>query len=350
MKLIMGAAGLWAGFAASLAVAQDGGQAAITTGASYSSQRGSLAFIALDGKDILGSGIDLHFSYEAGSSDTSAELAIQKTWQLGGTPLGSDSFVALRLGGSKSDIEAQQFALDQRSVDLTFGAALGQSATYAVSLFHLRDKLEATGPLVSPLIAADSGKTTATGLSFGVSYSTFDREQLPSSGFRLGGNIASAFAGDREWVSVAVDAGAAYPIGPAVLAIRAEAGVIEGRNGQNVGILDRAFLGGDAPRGFAFAGIGPRDVTAGGVDSALGGNSYLSASVEVRTPTPLDNVTLGAFVDAGSVWGLDVTAGGASGVIDDSRSLRTSAGVSVYWETRIGLIQVNLAKPLQKES
>ncbi|NJS37903.1 MAG: BamA/TamA family outer membrane protein [Rhodobacteraceae bacterium] len=115
-------------------------------------------------------------------------------------------------------------------------------------------------------------------------------------------------------------------------------------------MLDRAYLGGDMPRGFAFAGIGPRDVTAGGVDFALGGNRYVTASVEVRAPTRMENLTLGAFVDAGSVWELDVTAGGASGVIDDAYSLRSAAGLSAYWQTGIGLVQVNLATPLAQES
>ncbi|OZA07681.1 MAG: hypothetical protein B7Y02_13575, partial [Rhodobacterales bacterium 17-64-5] len=202
---------------------------------------------------------------------------------------------------------------------------------------------------VSPLIAADSGASTATGLAFDLAYSTYDNERLPQSGFRLAGTAAASFAGDRDWVSAAVDAGLAQPIGRATLALRAEAGMIEGQGSQNVSILDRAFLGGDMPRGFAFAGLGPRDV-AGDIDSALGGKRYLSASVEVRMPSGFDNVTLGAFVDAGSVWDLDVTAGGASGVIDDAYQLRSSAGLSVYWETGIGIVQVNLAAPLQSES
>ncbi|OYW54936.1 MAG: hypothetical protein B7Z10_12940 [Rhodobacterales bacterium 32-66-7] len=331
------------------ATAQEGGGAAISTGAGYSSQRGALAFIALDGRDIKGSGIDFRFAYETGDSDEVADLSLRKTWKLGDTGLGRNSFIAFSLGGEKTDIEAQQFALEQYSVDLTFGADLAPFTTYSVSLFHLSDDLEASGPDVSPLIAADSGASTATGLAFDLAYSTYDNERLPQSGFRLAGTAAASFAGDRDWVSAAVDAGLAQPIGRATLALRAEAGMIEGQGSQNVSILDRAFLGGDMPRGFAFAGLGPRDV-AGDIDSALGGKRYLSASVEVRMPSGLDNVTLGAFVDAGSVWDLDVTAGGASGVIDDAYHLRSSAGLSVYWETGIGIVQVNLAAPLQSES
>lgn len=333
-------------------MAQDGGggAASISTGAAYSSQRGAVAFVTLDGRDILGSGIDLRFSYEAGEDDEAAELRLRKVWQLGQTSLGADSFVALTLGGEKSDIKAQQFSLTQYALDLTFGADLSPAASYSVSLFHLDDELEASGADVSPLIIAESGKTTATGLAIDLAYSTYDREVLPQSGFKLGGMVAATFAGDRDWASAAVNAGLAQPLGKATLSLRAEAGVIEGRGGQAVSILDRAYLGGDMPRGFAFAGIGPRDVTAGGVDSALGGNRYVTASLEVRAPTRMETLTLGAFVDAGTVWDLDVTSGGASGEIDDSYRLRSSIGVSAYWQTGIGLLQVNLATPLESET
>ena len=93
--------------------AQDGGGASISTGAGYSSQRGALVFLALDGSDILGSGIDLHFAYELGEDDELAELRLRKTWDLGQTQFGGNSFFAVTLGGEKSDLESQQFALEQ---------------------------------------------------------------------------------------------------------------------------------------------------------------------------------------------------------------------------------------------
>lgn len=333
---------------ATAGTAQDGGPSEIATGASYSSDRGALAFIALDGRDIKGTGIDLHFSYEAGDSDLEARAFVAKTWQLGQTRLGDDSSISLRLGGKRSELEAQPFNLDSRLIELEFGAAAGASVRYGVTLFHMRDDLEATGTDVSPLIIVENGTTTATGLSFDLTYSTLEPGPLPQSGFRLGTKLASSLAGDREWFAATVNGAYARPMGPVVLAMRAEAGLIEGRNGKTVGILDRAFLGGDMPRGFAYGGIGPRDAVAGGVNAALGGNQYFGTSIEVRSPLPVKNVTIGAFFDAGSVWGLDVTTGGASGEIDDAFHLRTSAGFSIYWQTGIGMVQANIAKPIKK--
>ena len=122
------------------------------------------------------------------------DLSLRKTWQLGDTGLGRDSYVAFSLGGESTDIEAQQFALKQLSVDLTLGAKLAGSTTYSVSLFHLDDDLDASGLNVSPLIVAESGQTSATGVAVDLGYSTYDFDNLPQSGVRLAGTVAASFA------------------------------------------------------------------------------------------------------------------------------------------------------------
>ena len=124
--------------------------------------------------------------------------------------------------------------------------------------------------------------------------------------------------------------------GGQVLAFKGDAGTIDGRSGQDVTIIDRAFIGNPMPRGFAFGGIGPRDFVDGSVDTALGGNSYLTPFVQVRFNTPSPKVTVGVFADAG-------------GAVDDTYDLRTSVGFSVYWDTQIGVVQLNLANPVSKK-
>ena len=122
-------------------------------------------------------------------------------------------------------------------------------------------------------------------------------------------------------------------------------------------ITDRFVLGGDSFRGFARGGLGPRDMctgcgTAGGdVDDALGGNLYTVARLEASFPIGLPEeygITGGVFADAGSVWGLDDTAG-TGGTVDDSFHLRSSVGLSLFWQTPIGPLRFNWAHALQKE-
>ena len=71
-------------------------------------------------------------------------------------------------------------------------------------------------------------------------------------------------------------------------------------------MLDHFQMGPNLVRGFAPAGIGPRDLTLGGNQDPLGGTMFWGASVEAQTPfyfLPKDVGIKGAvFADAGSLW------------------------------------------------
>lgn len=333
------------------ALAQDGGSAVLTTGASYSSLHGGLAFVGLEADDLLGSGIDLNLGYRAGGDGSAFDARVTKTFALGNTALGERTFVRLVLDGQTTDWTSQSYSMAHYGANLTVGAQTESGLRYDAQLFWQSDSLGDLAASVSPLVDTDLDGSTAMGVGVGLDYSTFTSRGPLATGFDMYGSFLWATpAGDREWV--AAEIGAQYnlqlPYG-LVLAVQGDAGRIEGRGGDDVTIVDRAFIGNDAPRGFANSGIGPRDYVLGSVDTALGGNSYMTASLELRTPTANRAVTLGAFVDAGALWDLDVTAGGASGTIDDAFDLRSAAGVAVYWDTSIGLVQLNLAKPIQSQ-
>ena len=100
-------------------------------------------------------------------------------------------------------------------------------------------------------------------------------------------------------------------------------------------------------------GIGPRDLNSTNFD-ALGGNYFAVARLEADFPLPLPEeygISGGAFLDFGSVWGLDNTAGGLTGtnLVDDNAYLRASIGVSVFWDTPVGPLRFNFSQPLAKQ-
>ena len=101
-------------------------------------------------------------------------------------------------------------------------------------------------------------------------------------------------------------------------------------------------------RGFSSRGVGPRDT--GAVDSdVLGGNTYASVRLEADFPLGLPEeygISGGVFFDAASLWNLDNTAGLAP--VDDGFELRTAIGVSIFWNTPIGPLRLNFAKPIKK--
>jgi outer membrane protein insertion porin family len=137
-----------------------------------------------------------------------------------------------------------------------------------------------------------------------------------------------------------------YPFAPDwVLNLAARAGYIFGFAGEDVGLFDRFFLGGATLRGFQFAGLGPRDVT---TDDALGGNLLYTATAEQRFPLglPEELRMFGrAFVEGGTLTELDISGP----EIDDSGSIRASAGLGLSWLSPLGPIAIDYAFPFLKE-
>ena len=78
---------------------------------------------------------------------------------------------------------------------------------------------------------------------------------------------------------------------------------------------------------------------------------YAVARLEADFPLGLPEeygISGGVFLDVGSVWGLDDTAGTA--VVDDSMNLRSTVGFAVFWDTPIGPLRFNFTNALQKET
>ena len=336
---------------ASGAIAQDstGGAASIETGASYSTVRGPMAFVGLSADDLMGSGVDLQLSYLKGPDGEALNAGASHTYQLGDTALGLDSYLRSSLTAQSSDWDSQDYSGAHYRFELTLGAESGGGWRYFGQAFWQSDTLDDFDDDISPLVATPLDRSTAAGIGLGLSYSTFSGLGPLATGMKFEAGVRRATPlGDREWDAVEMRGRYNVQVSEnVVMALAAEAGQISGR-GDEVGIIDRAYIGNPMPRGFAYAGIGPRDVFGDDIDTALGGNRYLTSSAEVRFATPNPAMSLGVFVDGGAVWELDQTEGGASGVIDDSYALRTAAGVSLYWDTQIGLLQINAAEPISK--
>ena len=130
-----------------------------------------------------------------------------------------------------------------------------------------------------------------------------------------------------------------------------EAGAIAFSGGDSR-VTDRYSLNGRL-RGFAPNGVGPRDLNVENED-VLGGNFYAVARFEADFPLGLPEeygINGGVFYDVGSVWSLDNVNGGPDGddPVDDGFILRSSAGVSIFWDTVLGPLRFNFSRPIMKE-
>jgi outer membrane protein insertion porin family len=117
--------------------------------------------------------------------------------------------------------------------------------------------------------------------------------------------------------------------------------------GRDLNISDRFFVGGNNFRGFAVAGIGPRDSD---TKDALGGKVFYLGTAEISFPMPLFpgdlEVRGNVFLDAGGL-----AKPGVSGAqLLSNNSLRAASGVGVLWISPIGPLRLDFSTALLKES
>jgi outer membrane protein insertion porin family len=130
-----------------------------------------------------------------------------------------------------------------------------------------------------------------------------------------------------------------------------EGGMVTSYGGYSTRVTDR-YLAAGTLKGFEQNGIGPRDLEAVNQD-ALGGNYFSAAHLEASFPLGLPEeygISGGAFIEAGSIWGLDDTLGENDVTVDDSLHIRTVAGLSLYWTTPLGPLRFDFTRAGAKES
>jgi outer membrane protein insertion porin family len=190
--------------------------------------------------------------------------------------------------------------------------------------------------------------TTSTGI-LGVTYSVDKRNSIiqPTSGYNFSVTQEFAgFTGDRTYSRTTANAKIFRSLfnEEVILSAEVEGGFIISSDPATL-ITERFMLGGSNLRGFEQQGVGPRDTT---VDQALGGNQYFTIRAEASFPLGLPEeygIHGGIFFDAGSLYDLDFTGG-----FDDSASLRTSIGVTLFWDTPLGPLRFDFAKAIKKET
>jgi outer membrane protein insertion porin family len=218
-------------------------------------------------------------------------------------------------------------------------------------------------------LAAGASITSLVGYS--LIYNTVDDNRNPTSG------IAAAFnqdlagvGGDVRYLRETVDARRYFEvINDVVGVLHLQAGNINGwDNGSvdfgqlgtnGVRMLDNFQMGPTLVHGFAPSGIGPRDLTPGTTNDAIGGTHYWGASVELQSPIAFLPKEIGikaaAYVDAGSLWGYQGPTYSPltnETMIPSSNSMfvNTAAGVGLIWASPFGPLRFDLAYPITKRS
>ncbi len=124
--------------------------------------------------------------------------------------------------------------------------------------------------------------------------------------------------------------------GKYVVAGRVNMGSIFGASLQDVP-ADRRFYagGGGSVRGYAYQGIGPKDIN----DKPIGGLSFFETSAELRVAVT-DTIGIVPFVDAGTV---------STEQFPDFSDLKVGAGVGLRYLTPFGPLRIDAAVPLNRD-
>jgi outer membrane protein insertion porin family len=338
----------------------------LSLGVGFSTTDGPLADITLRERNFLGRGQDIRIGTTVSFRSQQVDLSYTEPYFLDSNVAAGFDLFEIKTSPTASFFSGETPAYQQFSYggSLRAGYQLTENLRQTLKYTARSDDITDVQSDASLFIALQQGTHLTSSIGQVLLYDRRDNRVDPTSGWyaSLGNDLAGLGFG-VDYIRNKVTAGYYYPVAPGwVLNISGEAGDIFGYSGQQVLLQDRFFVGGDNLRGFAPAGIGPRDVVS---QDALGGNKYYVGSVTESVPLGLPKelgLTGRVWTDFGTLWSNDqrnlvltpaqlATAGLSSQPqIVDSPALRVSAGVGVSWASPVGPVRIDLGLPVKRES
>jgi outer membrane protein insertion porin family len=327
-------------------------------GVGYSTSEGVVGDVSLTERNLFGNGQILRLKLSGSQTRLQAELGFTEPRLLGSNVAGGFDLFYKDL-----DYTRQASYMSQKiGGSLRLAYPLNDQWTTGVNYTLSRNKLYDVGPTASAAIKEaipgypDATSTTyyTSSVGYSLTYDTRDNKRRPTEGvyYTIAQDLAG-LGGDVRYIRSVGEARGYYAVSDDVTAVgRAVGGTITGWGGQDVKLLDLFYKGSETVRGFAPAGIGPRD-TASLNQDALGGRMFYGTTAELLFQIPGVPQDLGlrgaVFADAGSLWNVNRTAAALPGLAGNTPALRASAGVGLAWDSPLGALRVDYAYPLVKQ-
>ncbi|MGH6887784.1 MAG: outer membrane protein assembly factor BamA [Rhizomicrobium sp.] len=326
-------------------------------GAGYSSLSSFVGQFSYTERNLFGRGQYLRASIEASGISKEAQLSFTEPWFMD-RPLAA--------GFDLYDILTDYVQVDYQSNTVGLGLRLGFPTSEYGSVGLRYNISQST---VSPFSNAPSvilqaaGSETTSSFGYSYTYNTVDDPAKPRHGYMMEfSQDFAGFGGTAKYIRSLFTGAVHHPLlgDDFIGTLSMNAGYIQPYNGKSLYLTDRFYRGGDSFRGFSLAGVGPREVSAGGAN-AIGADAYAIGTADLRLPDflPADyGVTFSLFTDFGTVGHLSsgVPADNCDpfppGVvcIKDNMAFRASAGLGVNWKSPFGPLQVSFALPYVRES
>ncbi len=319
----------------------------ISFGAGYSTSAGIVGDIAVKERNLLGKGQELRVGLSLGTLSTMVDLGFTEPYFLDRQV--SAGFDIFRTSNNRQNIASYS--------DRSLGFALRGGWAYSENLRQLvRYTLRQTDIYnvqywASPIIQRSAGTQVVSELAETLIWDTRDQRLNTTKGFMVRSTVAAAgLIGTEQYLRVTADAVYYYSIFDDVVAsIGGSLGMVTPFSNSYLRLNNLFYIGGDTLRGFAVGGIGPRDAN---TTDALGGQYYYTGTAELSYPLPFipkEVALLGkAFIDVGSLWGVQSQTYQYSSVLD-SQLMRVASGVGIQWVSPFGPIRIDYAWPIQYE-
>ncbi len=331
----------------------------VSFGIGYSLTYGVVGDIALTERDLFGNGQKLTIKLSGGATTLQAEAGFTEPHLLDSNfSAGFDLFYRDLDFTTEASYKTQRIGGDVRVAYPITDEWTG-SVNYTLSRDTIYDVGSAASVVIKQSIPGFPNATSATywtsSIGYSLTYDGRDDKKHPKSGiyYTVSRDLAGV-GGDVNYIRTVADLRGYYPVTDDITLMgRAQGGMITGWGGQDVPLFDMFYRGGETVRGFAAAGIGPRDTLSANQD-ALGGSMYFATTAELLFAIPglPDDFGLRGevFTDAGSLWGVSKNAASVPGVQGGAFALRASVGAGLAWESPIGNLEVGYAIPVAKQT
>lgn len=317
----------------------------LSFGVGWSTIAGPLAEVSMRERNLLGRGQDVRATASVGTTQNQMVFSFTEPYFLDRQlATGFDLFATTRELQDESSYDSNSIGGSVRA-GYQISENLRQDWKYTLK----RDQVENVSSTASTFIREQMGTSILSSIQQTLLWDYRDSKVEPTEGyfFRLNNELAG-FGGDQKFVRNNLGGGQYFPLAEqVVLGLTGNVGVITGFGDDKIRITERYFLGGDTLRGFASAGVSPRDKT---TDDALGGLWQYAGSAQVKFPLGLpDELGFGGqvFTDFGSIG---ETENYTAGSINQASSVRVSVGAGVTWKSPMGPVAVDIGFPLMKES
>jgi outer membrane protein insertion porin family len=308
-----------------------------------------LGNIGLEERNLLGRGQFVRLSTSLSFKRQQVDFSFTEPYFLGRRiRFGVDAFATDTDLQDESSFDSRQIGAGVR-----FGFPLSENSS-VVFRYNVTNRQVRNVPTGASLaVASSAGTTNSSIIGFTVAYDTLDNPLEPTSGFRIthdqdlagvGGDIFFWRAEGKAVYFHTVYEGV-------VVMLRGRGGVMTSLNGDDVLVIDRFFHGGESFRGFERSGIGPRDLSAGTSNDALGGQAYALGTAELSFPTGLPEafgLRAAVFADVGTLFWAPESSSGAT-LIRDGADVRASVGAGLIWRSPLGPLRLDFAYAVLKE-